>query len=188
MDRPGSMPLRRGLSEEEGLIGVVSSSNLSMVGESGIGLVFTRDRVIGARRPEGSPELLAYTGPGSGATDAERSSSAIAAMGLLGPARFELPRNSVAQILFRPPRFMSGGSVIFKGSLQRYKVEMPSPSAWNEWSDQGAEVILRCLLAFAPGRLYDGRTGRLLVEERLRAKHPGRRPTGSGARKRHLGF
>ena len=153
------------------LIGLMSSLNLSRTGETGYTLLFTKNRVVGARRPESEPDHLVYLGPGSQATEAERSSSAVAAARLIQGKQFVLEKESVAQILYRPPGLLSSGSVVFKTPLQSFKVEIPVVSGWNDWPARASEVLIRCLMAFSPGRVYDGKTGALYAEERLKTGH-----------------
>jgi len=155
-------------SGSDELIGIVSSWDLSRVGETGYGLVVTRSRVIGARRPDPDDEFMAYLGPGSTATDDDRARAAATASRLLGSAQFVLPRDDIAQILYRQPGLFSGGFVVFKTQLKAFKVEIPVVSGWNEGPLRASRVLIESLKAFSPERLYDGRTGALYVEEVLK--------------------
>ena len=153
------------------LIGVISSWNLSRAGETGYGLVFTAGRVIGARRSESEPDFAVYLGAGGAATEAERASSVAVASHLLRGKQFVLDRDEIAQILYRRPGFLTGGFVIFKTSLEAFKVEVALSSGWNEGPSGVSKVLIECLMSFAPGRVYDGRSGNLYAVELLREGH-----------------
>jgi hypothetical protein len=155
-------------SGSDELIGLVSSWDLSRVGETGYGLVVTGSRVIGARSPDPDDEFMAYLGPGSTATDEDRSRAVATASRLLESAQFVLPRDDIAQILYRQPGLFSGGFVVFKTQLKAFKVEIPVVSGWNEGPLRASRVLIESLKAFSPERLYDGRSGALYVEEVLK--------------------
>lgn len=158
----------RQFSGSDELIGVISSWDLSRVGETGYSLVITKSRVIGARRPEQDNEFMAYLGPGSTATEDDRARAAATASRLLETKQFALPKETIAQILYRRPGLFSGGYAVFKTNLQAFKVEIPVVSGWNEGPLLASRVLIESLKAFSPERLYDGKTGTLYVEEVLK--------------------
>jgi hypothetical protein len=166
----------RQFSGSDELIGVVSSWDLCRVGETGYALLVTRGRVIGARRPESDAEFMAYLGPGSTATESDRERAVATASRLLQTRQFVLPKDAIAQILFRRPGLFSGGYAVFKTMLQAYKVEIPVVSGWNGGPILVSRILAESLRTFSPERLYDGRTGALYVEELLKGDRAGGRP------------
>ncbi|MDA4134358.1 MAG: hypothetical protein OK441_02170 [Thaumarchaeota archaeon] len=150
------------------LISVISSWNLSRPGETGYGLVVTKARVIGAKRPESEAEFVVFLGAGSMATEEERARAAVVGSRLLQTRQFVLTKASVAQIVYRRPGFLRGGNVVFKTPLQAFRIDIPTPSRLNDGTLDTSKVLLESLVAFSPERLYDGRTGALYVEERLK--------------------
>jgi hypothetical protein len=169
---PGSDSGRQFSGSDE-LIGVISSWDLSRVGETGYALVVTRDRVIGARRAEADAELMAYLGPGSTATMSDREMAVATAASLLETRQFILPKDEIAQILFRRPGLFSGGYAVFKTRLQAYKVEIAVVSGWNEGPLLASRTLMESLRTFSPDRLYDGRTGDRYAEELLKRDKAG---------------
>ena len=176
----GEADSRTQFSGSDELIGIVSSWDLSRVGETGYALVVTRSRVIGARRSESDDEFIVYLGPGSTAAESDGARAAATASRLLESKQFVLSKDAIAQILYRQPGLFSGGYAVFKTKLQAFKVEISVVSGWNEGPLLASRVLIESLRAFSPERLYDGRTGALYVEEVLKRDRV--RPNGSTGR------
>jgi hypothetical protein len=166
---PAGTATEQMFSGSDELISVLSSWNLNRSGETGYGLVLTKERVIGARRSESEAEFMAYLGAGSAATAEDRARAVAVGSRLLQTKQFVLTKVSVAQIVYSRPGFLRGGHVVFKTPLQAIKVEISTPSGWNDGPLQTSKVLLDSLVEFSPERLYDGRTGALYVEETLKS-------------------
>jgi len=142
----------------EGLIAVVWSASL------GPGLVITPTRILGSNLSNWKAYCEVYLGPNSKATASDRDSAYSWAGRLVEQKVFELPKESIRTILYRRPSYFSRGHVIFKTNSEEKFVLIGTTT-----SDVGVrktlQVLVPALEAFAQDRLYNEKTGNLLIND-----------------------
>jgi len=142
----------------EGLIAVVWSASLSP------GLVVTPTRILGSSMSNWKSYCEVFLGPNSKATASDRDLAYAWAARLVEKKVFELPKESIRTIVYRRPGYFSRGHVVFKTAMEEKSVLIG-----NATSDVGAlrtlQVLVPALVTFAQDRLYNEKTGELLVND-----------------------
>lgn len=98
----------------EGLVGVVVSDTLHRGDDDGYGLVVTKQRVFGAKKPDSLPNFGAYLGSGASPTESARKDAELIAEKVVAARDLEIPVSSIGQVLFRKPGLFFGGYAIIK--------------------------------------------------------------------------
>ncbi len=142
----------------EGLIAVVFSFNLKP------GLVITPTRVIGFTKWSWTKVCEAYLGPNSNATDEQRNNAIAWAKALTKEADFELQKDSIRRVVYRRPGWYSSGHVTFDAETGE-KIVMLKYLSSNPAINTTLKVLVPALEAFAKEKLYNEKTGNLLVDD-----------------------
>ena len=126
----------------------------------GYGLVVCASRIVGSNTSAWSQEYSAYLGPNSQTTFEEREKATKIAEILIEKKGFEIPKDSVLKVIYRAPGLFSRGHVIFHTAPGDTKLII------SDLQEGGTPRTLRGLLpslvAFAPDRFYDEKTGELV--------------------------
>jgi hypothetical protein len=149
----------------EKLIAVISSGDIHPGGRDGWALVITDGRIVGTRRPEavGVPEPFLWVAGRS--ADEGRDAAEKMAAGLIERKRFELSKEGIFKILYEAPGLFFGGRVVFESVGERVDLGISVLSAWNRSTLLTVRALVDSLLAFAPDKLYDEKTGALVRDK-----------------------
>ena len=112
------------VGEDEGLVGVVVSDTLSRGDERGYGLVITRGKICGAKKPDALPDFGVYLGSGSSPPDSVKKDAHSVAGRIVAAKDLEIPVSSIGQALFRKPSLFFGGYAIIKTSDRAIRLDM----------------------------------------------------------------
>ena len=137
------------------LLGVAISDGLYRE-ERGYGLVVTREKVIGARKPESMKNFhifLERTAPEHQLADAVRAADA-----LMASKEFELRVGSIGQVLFKKPSLLSGGYFIIKTGTNTIRIDISVLYVDPNLSDV-FDTLVDSFYEAVGWRLCDGRTG-----------------------------
>ena len=126
----------------------------------GYGIVLTTDRVVGSRKNPLIDYCSTYLGPNSRATDEERAKATKIAGGLIENKEFELQKNSILKLLYRAPGIFSRGHITFNATSG--DIELLISNLQSGSLVYTLKGLLPSLVAFAPERLYDEKTGVLV--------------------------
>lgn len=147
------------------LVGVVSRESLYRGDRRGYALAITKRAIIGAKKPDSSPDFEAYLGPGSSPTDSLRRDAETLAASLIKSKDFRVPVGAVGQVLFRAPSLFEGGYFIIKTPFDVFRVDT---SVLYVDADlvRTSKILAESFAAVLGWRLCDGRTGEPLAAAR----------------------
>lgn len=135
---------------------MVVSDNIFQDEDRGYGLVITRERIIGSRKPDSMGRFQAFLD--KGASEADRSTATRVAQDLLASRRFEVRVGSVGQALYSKPTLLSGGYLVIKTGLRSIRVDIDVLYV-EPGLEETARVMVEALNAALGWRLCDARTG-----------------------------
>lgn len=154
---------------DEGLIGVVWSFAVHRGLDAGYGIVVYYDRIIGCKKGSWNSYLTLYVGPGSKAADKEVADAIEVAKKLEENKEFEVPKDDVVRITYRAPGLLSRGHVIIGARAGDTRIDLASRTP-EVGVDYATKALLPSLAEFAQDRLYNEKTGNLIIEE-IRKTH-----------------
>ena len=93
---------------------MVVSDTLHRGDGSGYGLVVTRHRIFGAKKPDSLPNFGAYLGSGTSLSESARREAETMAGKVIAAKDLDIPVPSIGQVLFRRPSLFFGGYAIIK--------------------------------------------------------------------------
>ena len=138
------------------ILGVVASENFYTDDNRGYGIVVTRDRVLGAPKPQPLGDFGCFLG--KSASDAQRAEASSVAAQLATKKDFEVRVGYVGQILFSRPSLLSGGHMILKTGMRTVRVDTDTlyvnPKIGGLW-----DALFNSLHEAVGWRLCDSRTG-----------------------------
>ena len=149
----------------EKLIAVISSGDIHLGGGDGWALVVTDGRIVGARRAEtvGVPEPYLWVAKES--TEEGRAAAEKIAVALIERKRFELSKEGIFKILYEAPGLFFGGRVVFESVGERVDLGISVLSVWSQNTVLTVGALVDSLLAFAPDKVYDEKTGTLVRDK-----------------------
>ena len=153
----------------EQVIGIISSYDIRRFESEGYSLLFTNVRLVGALRPDYADDFWAYL-PAQGPQDpALKQEAERMAAEILVRRSFELHKDKVVKILYDPPGQLFGGRVLFASTGWNVDIRMTILAGLNPGSFRTAQTMRDSILAFAPGLVYDERTGERIGTDALSA-------------------
>lgn len=144
------------------LVGVVSRESLYRGDRRGYGIVITKRAIIGAKKPDASPDFGAYLGPGSSPTDSLRRDAEALAASMIESKDFKVPVGAVGQLLFRAPGLFEGGYSIIKTPFDVFRVDT-SVLYVDPGLVQASKTLAESFASVLGWRLCDSATGEPLV-------------------------
>ncbi len=151
------------LPADEPILGVVCSDGLRRGDDSGYGVVVTRHRIMGSKKPDSMESFEAYVA--SGAAESTVRAARIFANGLLATKDFEVSIGSVGQVLFKNPGLFSGGYAVIKTSNRTIRVET-RVSYVDPRIAETMSVLCKTLYAAVGWRLSTGGAEKAVVKLR----------------------
>jgi hypothetical protein len=153
-----SLVVGKGVSTEN-IIGVINSAHLHKGILKGYGLVIASDGVVGARKVKFTGSYFAaYLGRRSRLPDKDRARAYDKANDIAKDRNFELAKDAIRKITIKSPGILTGGHLIFESGQEEIKVDVASQMDKKEWT-----ILLLSLIEFAPEKVYDEKTGQLLI-------------------------
>jgi hypothetical protein len=159
---------RTSMFPREKLIAVISSGDLHFRNGEGYALVITDGRIVGATRGAGPGVPGPYLWSAEGSSEEERLAAESVAADIIRRKRFNLSKGSIFKILYDAPGMFFGGRIVFGVVGEEVQLDLSSVSAWTSGGVATERKLLDALLAFAPDRLYDEKTGALINREAVR--------------------
>lgn len=147
------------------LIGVASNTGMYRGDKKGYGLVVTRHAIIGAVKPESSPNFEAYLGPDSTIDNSVRREAEMIAASMSATKDFEISVGAVGQVLFRAPGLFEGGHFIIKSPFDVFKVETSVLYVDPELV-RASKALADSFSAVLGWRFTHGRTGESVIMSR----------------------
>jgi hypothetical protein len=154
------------MSSEE-LIAVLWSTNFVRSSRLGYALVFTSSRVYGGKKASWFNSCEVDFGPGGGATETQRELAHKVAEEVDAKKDFDIAKETITKILFRENGLFSRGHAIFQTPTEEVRVEVKDTSG-PRYSERSNALLAAVLVEFARDRVYDEKTGDLLLDVALR--------------------
>lgn len=155
----------------EQVIGVVSTwdirkgkggfSLLFFAGDEseGYSLLITDLRIVGSFRAEYPDDFCAYLGPDSPSDPELQHRAEAEALKIIAKKDFEIPKDKLVKLLYEPPTTYLGGRLLLIEAGHRVELKVTLLSPFNPGVIATTDTLVRSLVAFAPGRVFNERTG-----------------------------
>ena len=152
------------MMRREKLLAIISSPDLHLGGGDGYALVVTDGRIVGSGRPGPAGVSVPRLWSATGSSEADRAEAEKDAADLIGRRQFELSKESIYKIVYDAPGLFFAGRVVFEAVGGRVQLGISSPSVWDPNGVLTVRALVGSLLAFAPEKLYNERTGGLVSD------------------------
>ncbi|MDA4135439.1 MAG: hypothetical protein OK449_00395 [Thaumarchaeota archaeon] len=149
----------------EQVIGIVSSWDIRWRESEGYALLITDSRLVGASLPAVADDFRAYFAPGKERDPKVDEEAGKRAEEISRRKDFELQRDHIIKIIYYGPGMLFGGRLLFATVGRKIDVSITVISGWNPGIVSTMKTLVSSLLAFAPERLYDEKTGARIRDE-----------------------